>query len=155
MEDKREEEYIVIPERETEHRIGRKTEVRGGFGRSEELCVREVEAYLTDYRTSARMIEMNRYERDYLGIRIKREGADLSRETEVYLKAKMYDVRAFVLSIPDCDEKLLLYYHYIHGQNMSRCAELLDISRATVYRLKQRALRTAAVLYREKLGRAL
>lgn len=151
MEKEREEEYIVVPVCE----VSRKSESRDTFGKSEECYVREVEIYLSDYRTSARMIEMNRYEREYLRSSLKREVPDLSKETEIYLKAKMYDIRAFVLSIPDCDEKLLLYYHYIHGQNMIRCAELLDVSRATVYRLKKRALRRAAEKYLSERKKAL
>lgn len=153
MKEEKETEYIVLSERKAQCLDGRKTELEERFGKSEGYLLREVEAYLSDYRTSARMLEMNRYERDYFNGN-ERAVPDLSRETEVYLKAKMYDIRAFVLSIGDCDEKLFLYYHYIHGENLVRCGELLDISRATVYRLKKRALQAAAKHYREKQRRA-
>lgn len=146
MEEVWEEEYTVIPEREAYCFDGRKAEVLRAFGNSDELYLREVEGYLSDYRTSVRMLEMNRYERDYFA-RIESEAITISEECEVYLKAKMYDIRSFVMSIHDCDEKLLLYYHYIHGENLMRCAELLGVSRATVYRLKKRALGTAARYY--------
>ena len=148
-----EEEYRVIVERKAKCSVGRKTEIKMISEDSEEHLFREVDAYLSDYRTSARMLEMNRYERDYFSAS-GRPVPDLSRETEVYLKAKMYEIRAFVLSLGDCDEKLLLYYHYIHGESFGRCAELLCVSRATVYRLRRRALRTAARSYGEKKRRA-
>ena len=153
MKEPKETEYIVLSERKARCLDGRKTEPEEQFGKSDGYLLREVEAYLTDYRASARMLEMNRYERDYFNGE-ERAVPDLSRETEIYLKAKMYDIRAFVLSIGDCDEKLLLYYHYIHGENLVRCAELLAVSRATAYRLKKRALHAAAEHYKEKLRRA-
>lgn len=157
MEERKEEEYIVDTEHEAYCFEERKTEVIRAFGKSDEILFREVEGYLSDYRTSMRMLEMNRYERDYFA---RTEGdadglVDLSEESEVYLKAKMYDIRRFILSLPDCDEKLLLYYHYVHGENLMRCAELLDVSRATVYRLKKRALKTAALYYIEERATAL
>lgn len=153
MKEAKETEYIVLSERKARCLEGRKTETEEHFGKADAYLLREVEAYLIDYRAAARMLEMNRYERDYFNGN-ERSVPDLSRETEVYLKARMYDIRAFVLSIGDCDEKLFLYYHYIHGENLMRCAELLGVSRATVYRLKKRALHAAAKHYREKHGRA-
>ena len=141
-----EEEYTVVPECDAYCFEERNSEVLPSFGNSDGIYLREVEGYLSSYRASERMLEMNRYERDYFPP-LRRVTTDFSAESEVYLKAKMYEIRAFVLSLPDCDEKLLLYYHYIHGETLMRCAELLDVSRATVYRLKKRALYSAAAIY--------
>jgi DNA-directed RNA polymerase specialized sigma24 family protein len=61
------------------------------------------------------------------------------------IKAK--STRDFVLGLPDCREKLFLYYHYISGMSMERTAELLGISPRTAYRLRLRALDYAARRY--------
>ncbi len=152
MQEEKEVEYTVIAERKTRCPDGRRVEMKRSAERTDEYRLVEVEAYLSDYRVSARMLEMNRYEREYFQSD-ERPVPDLSRETEIYLKARMYEIRSFVLSISDCDEKLFLYYYYVHGENLTRCAELLDVSRATVYRLRKRALRTAAVLYVKMHGK--
>ena len=53
--------------------------------------------------------------------------------------------------LPNSDEKLLLYYHYVKGENVERCAELLGISRSSGFRLKKRAHEMVAmVLYGEE-----
>lgn len=139
----------------------RKSEVIRAFGKPNEILLREVETYLSDYETCCRMLEMNRYERDYFRNGGGRRWCDdppegrLTEESEAYLQAKLYDIRRFILSLPDCDEKLFLYYHYVHRENVMRCAELLDVSRATAYRLKKRALLTAAQYYTAFRGEAL
>ena len=60
---------------------------------------------------------------------------------------KVKSTRDFVLSLPDCREKLFLYYHYISGMSMERTAELLSVSPRTAYRLRLRALDYAARMY--------
>ena len=56
------------------------------------------------------------------------------------VRAKMYEVRHFIMNMENRDEKLLLYYHYIRGESVEKCAELLGISRSSGFRLKKRAL---------------
>ena len=56
------------------------------------------------------------------------------------LKAEMFCLRRSVLRLPECKEKLLLYNRYIRGYTMEECAELLGMSRRSVFRLRLRAL---------------
>ena len=116
--------------------------------------VTEVEHYLTSYRLLCRMIEMNRYERSFFASS-GRTREDPLEESEAYLQARMYEIREFILSIGECDEKLFLYYYYVHGESVDRCAELLAVSRSTAYRLRKSALVLAARYYAEKRPIAL
>lgn len=148
------EDYIFIPEGRAYCFDERKTEIAETFEKSNDLFLREVEGYLLAYRAVCKLLEMNRYERTYFG-EAGRSREDALEESESYLQARLFEIRSFVLSMSECDEKLFLYYHYIHGESIARCAELLDISRATAYRLKCRALRAAAEHYGKMRGAAM
>ena len=67
-------------------------------------------------------------------------------------RARMYEIRHFINSLPNCDEKLFLYYRYVRGESVERCAEMLGISRSSAYRLKNRALSLAASVMAERNG---
>ena len=69
-------------------------------------------------------------------------------------RARMYEIRHLINSLPNCDEKLLLYYHYIKGENVERCAELLGISRSSGFRMKKKALVRAYEAFEKKQSRA-
>ncbi len=56
------------------------------------------------------------------------------------LRAELFFIRRSVLRLPESPEKLLLYRHFICGDTMESCAELLGISRRSVFRLRLRAL---------------
>jgi hypothetical protein len=58
-------------------------------------------------------------------------------------RARMFDVRHFILSLDNSDEKLFLYYHYVKGESVERCSELLGLSRRSGFRMKNRALAMA------------
>ena len=148
------EEYIFIPEADAVPSAERKAEILRGYGNSNGLSTETVEAYLSGYQTYARMIDLNRYERAYFAP-LRPNTVDRIEESETYLRMRMYEIRAFILSLPDSEDKLLLYYAYVHGESMMRCAELLNISRATVYRWKKRALESAAVHYARRQKQAL
>ena len=87
---------------------------------------------------------MNRYEKNYFG----KSEKTLDIEGKKYglpgsdpdIRIKMFEIRRFVLSLGNCNEKLFLFYHYIHGESVERCGELLKISRRSAFRLKKRAL---------------
>ena len=63
------------------------------------------------------------------------------------ITVKMFEIRRFVLSLGAKNEKLFLFYHYIHGESVGRVAELMGISRRSAFRLKKRALEYAATRY--------
>ena len=62
-------------------------------------------------------------------------------------KERLAEIRNFVIALPNCKEKLLLYYRYIRGMSMENTAELLGISLRTSYRMRLRALEFAAKRY--------
>lgn len=109
--------------------------------------VAAVTDFLSQYRYGFKMIAANKYERDFFGTNILDDGL-LCTDDEAYVKAKMFEVKRFVTSLPPDDRKLFLYYHYIRGETVEKCAELLNISRRTAFRLKRRSLEYAAVKYK-------
>jgi hypothetical protein len=57
----------------------------------------------------------------------------------------MYGVRAFINNLKcDSNSKLLLYWHYIRGESVARCADIIGVSRAGAFRVRHRALEAAA-----------
>lgn len=99
-----------------------------------------IENYLKSYRFCRRLLSMKKYEDKYF------ETLEWESETPVeftVVRAKMYEVRHFILGMRNSNEKLMLYYHYVRGDSVERCAELLGISRSSGFRLKKRALEMA------------
>ena len=110
--------------------------------------ISEVENYLLGYGLNRKLLKMDRYEREYYG---RGDALDLEAPGEVPLaRARMYEVRHFIMSLNNCDEKLFLYYHYVKGESVVRCGELLGISRSGAFRMHHRALRIAALQERER-----
>ncbi|MBQ8331899.1 MAG: hypothetical protein IJX94_05325 [Clostridia bacterium] len=104
--------------------------------------IRGMENYLSGYRLNQKLLRMDRYERAYLG------GGDNEDDFPGELplaRARMFEVRQFIMGMKNSDEKLMLYYHYVKGESVEKCAELLGISRSSGFRLKKRALRLAVV----------
>ena len=115
-----------------------------------EALIESTEMFLKQYRHGFKMLAMNKYERDYMGPENCRDGLRCADE-EAYIKAKMFEVKRFVTTLSSDDRKLFLYYYYIHGETIEKCAELLCVSRRTAYRLKRRALEYAAIKYKRYL----
>ena len=134
---------------------------------AEEL--RAAEEYLSSYRHGARMLDCMRYGRNFMGsevlpedpllywsenyedIESNSDGAD-----ESIIRARMYGVRQFISELKcDSNTRLLLYWHYIRGVSVTRCAEMMNISRAGAFRVRKRALEAAARALRKvkKLAR--
>ena len=113
-----------------------------------------IEDYLSGYSSNRlilgaeRYLELYRENKDGLLSAIDR---DMLNEAPL-AKARMFSVRHFILSLPNGNEKLLLYYHYVRGESVERCAELLGISRRSAFRLKNRALNTAYIQYNRQFS---
>ena len=103
--------------------------------------VEEARNYLESYLIYARMLAGNRYARTYLG---ELPDGEKSAADDPFLKANMLGVRGFIMGLPACREKMLLYYRYLHGHPVEKCAELLGVSRRTAFRIAADALRFAA-----------
>lgn len=65
-------------------------------------------------------------------------------------RERLAKIRNFVISLPNCKEKLLLYYRYIRGLSMERTAELLGVSLRSSYRIRLRALEFAAARFEDE-----
>ena len=102
-----------------------------------ETEIRMMQDYLKGYGLNRKLLRMDRYEQEYFHPDIR----DFESFGEAPLaRARMYEIRHFIMSLPNSDEKLLLYYHYVKGESVARCGELLGISRASAFRMHRRAL---------------
>ena len=99
-----------------------------------------IENYLKSYCFCRRILSMKNYEEKYFDTM---EWESESPLEFTVIKAKMYEVRHFILGMQNSAEKVILYYHYVRGDSVERCAELLGISRSSGFRLKKRALEIA------------
>ena len=123
---------------------------------AEEL--REAEEYLSSYRHGARMLDCMRYGKQFMGSEVLPEDSllywsenysdrpdSVPDADEALIRARMFGVRQFISGLRcDSNTRMLLYWHYIRGVSVTRCAEMMDISRAGAFRLRKRALEYAA-----------
>ena len=110
-----------------------------------------VENYLNAYKFCRRMLNLKNYEQKYF------DTLEWERETPTEFslaRAKMYEIRHFILDMPNGDEKLMLYYHFVRCETVERCGELLGVSRSSAFRLKKRAL-AKAFLFSVRTGKNL
>lgn len=106
-----------------------------------------MDEYLRGYGFQGKLLRLARYETSYFG---KSRDCEVDAGDAPLARARMFEVRHFIMSLPNGDEKILLYYHYIRGESIERCAELLGIARSSGYRLKKRALNLAIELRSER-----
>ncbi len=116
----------------------------------------DVISYLESYRSNKKLIQMMRYEKEYFKEDYEeglKDGDYLSLPVgdEVLLRSAMFKVRKFIMSIRENDCRLILYYHYIKGQPVTKCAELLGVSRTSAFRLRKKALSVAETKYSEEM----
>jgi CHASE3 domain sensor protein len=73
---------------------------------------RETENYLKGYQVNRKLLKLERYEKEYLSS----DDSDIEAFGEAPLaRARMFEIRHFVMKMENSEEKLLLYYRYIKG----------------------------------------
>ena len=110
------------------------------FGKEEK---EKVENFLKGYRTNATFLKMDRYEKEYFHSTEQMKEDDLLLYDMPMAKARMFEVRHFILGLDNCDEKLFLYYRYVKKLSVEKCGEIFGVSRRTAYRMLDRSLRLA------------
>lgn len=111
-----------------------------------------IENYLKTYSLNRKLWGIEKYMEEYCrrpDSYLDSLDRDMLNEAPI-ARAKMFSVRHFILELPNCDEKLFLYYHYIKGESTERCAELLGISRRSAFRMRNRALELAYNKYTQR-----
>ena len=117
-----------------------------------ETEIQTMEDYLKGYSFHEKLIAMDEYERSYF-YRLQ-EGKDGASELPL-ARVKLFEIRHFIMGMDNSNEKLLLYYHYVKGESVERCAELLGVARCTAFRMKKRALRLAVLHKRGQMEKAV
>ena len=107
--------------------------------------LQEMEEYLRGYSFHEKLISMDEYERSFF-YDPRKDGR--GRGEIPLARVKLFEIRHFIMSMENSDEKLLLYFHYVKGESVERCAELLGVARCTAFRMKKRAL-LLAVLHKK------
>ena len=105
-----------------------------------ESSLEEIKEYLSGYKLCRDLLELEKYEREFLRSRewASERPGDLS-----LARAKMFEIRHFILELPNSNEKILLYLHYIDCEPIERCGDIMGISRSSAFRLKKKALALA------------
>ena len=120
---------------------------------NENDALSEMKKYFEGYGASKKLLRMMKYEKDYFPHENEDDSEDIllvPGGDEVMLKAKMYDIRRFIVGMDDGNEKTLLFYHYIKGFSVEKCSEMMGIGRTSAFRLKKKALLAAAKIMIEK-----
>ena len=102
--------------------------------------IEEMKDYLSGYKLCRDLLELEKYEREFLR---SREWANERPGDLTLAKVKMFEIRHFILGLPNSNEKILLYLHYIDCEPIERCGNIMSISRSSAFRLKRRALSLA------------
>ena len=111
----------------------------------------EAENYLRTYGFYKKLLKLEKYEQEYFERgHLPEINVWENPSGNAVAVAKMFEVRHFIMSMQNCDEKLMLYNIYVKGHSVERCAELMGISRSSAFRLKKRALVLAAEHYAQK-----
>lgn len=147
--------------KEESHLDDRKNEEANSLRYASDISAEELRAaeeYLSSYRHGARMLDCMRYGRQFMGSEVLPEDPllywsenydEIDRSAdgadESIIRARMFGVRQFISELKcDSNTRMLLYWHYIRGVSVTRCAEMMDISRAGAFRIRKRALESAA-----------
>ena len=102
--------------------------------------IEEMKNYLSGYKLYRDLLELEKYEREFLR---SREWSSERPGDLTLARVKMFEIRHFILSLPNSNEKILLYLHYIDCEPIERCGDIMGISRSSAFRLKRKALALA------------
>ena len=102
--------------------------------------IEEMKNYLSGYKLYRDLLELEKYEREFLR---SREWSSERPGDLTLARVKMFEIRNFILSLPNSNEKILLYLHYIDCEPIERCGNIMGISRSSAFRLKKKALALA------------
>ena len=103
---------------------------------------KKTENFLLGYRKNKLMLQIEKYEEDNydeFDIDKYEENPDVTNEL-IGARMEMYKIRHFIMDLPNGEEKLLLYFHYVKGESIEHCAELIGVSRRSAFRLKHKAM---------------
>ncbi len=107
-----------------------------------------VKNFLLGYRMCEDMLCLRSYERKRgREQELPGEFSSILLGNEAYWRARMLAVQTLIGKMKNGREKLMLYYRYMGGETVEHAASLLNISRRTGYRLLERGLYSAALLY--------
>ena len=102
--------------------------------------IEKMRNYLSGYKLARDLLSLDKYEREF----IRSKEWESERPGEISLsRVKMFEIRHFILSLPNSNEKILLYLHYIDCEPIERCGSIMGISRSSAFRLKKKALSLA------------
>ena len=104
-----------------------------------------IESYLKTYILNKKLLGIEKYHKEFFSTDMPfyNEIDEKMLNEAPLARSRMFSVRHFILDLPNSDEKLFLYYHYIKGESTEKCAELLGISRRSAFRMRNRALEIA------------
>ena len=111
----------------------------------EREMIESAQRFLCGYQFCLDMLDLRKFERKRLGDDWEKGRCEeLLMASETDLRARMYEIAAFLNRMRDGREKLILYYRYVKGMSVDRAAALLGISRRTGYRYHQKGLLVVA-----------
>lgn len=109
---------------------------------------KELKDYLSGYKLCKEILQLERYEREFIS---QQERWESERPGELSLaRARMFEIRNFIMDLPNSKEKILLYMHYIDCEPIERCGDIMNISRSSAFRLKRKALYFAYAIFSEQ-----
>lgn len=94
----------------------------------------EVIELLKEYSTCKRFIDSQAYAKEYFNPYDTQQ----IDEKEVY-EARMRAIECLIQLLAPSDEYTLLRLHYIKGLSVEKCAESMNVSRRTAYRMLKKA----------------
>ncbi|MEE0969149.1 MAG: DUF1492 domain-containing protein [Clostridia bacterium] len=113
--------------------------------KKEDTSISEARRFLESYKVNKKLLSMLKYEKDYFSDESDCDSLGLPfGGDEVLLRSRMLEVRRFISNIEDGNCRLLLFYHYIKGFSVEKCAEMMNIGRTSGFRIKKRALAIAS-----------